>query len=384
MHTVELYHPSAGGSQEVVRQISERMVKLGHDVTVATSYLPERKKKILNGVKIKQFKIAGNQVIGIKGEVDKYKKFLTGGDFDVMMNYAAQQWGTDLAFDVLDEIKAKKILVPCGYSALDNPAFAGYFKKMPAILKKYDASIYLSDSYQDINLARKHKVKNLRVIPNGADENEFKKIEKNNNFKTKYNIKHFFILSIGNHTGSKGHAEMLKVFRYFPYPSTFVIVGKESENGCIEQCQLSATKISRQQKKYHKKVLLLDLSRPETTKALTSADLFFFLSNVEASPLVLFEATAAEVPFLSSAAGNSAEIASWTGGGLVAASYPRDDRPGNVMVSEKDALRKLIKLRLNPILRRKLAKNGRRSWEKKYTWQQIAKDYLKLYEEVTQ
>ena len=32
LHTVEFYHPSQGSMQEVVRQISERLVKLGHKV----------------------------------------------------------------------------------------------------------------------------------------------------------------------------------------------------------------------------------------------------------------------------------------------------------------------------------------------------------------
>ena len=51
LHTVELYSPSVGGMQEVVKQISERLVKKGHDVTVATTKLSNRKSKIINGVK---------------------------------------------------------------------------------------------------------------------------------------------------------------------------------------------------------------------------------------------------------------------------------------------------------------------------------------------
>ncbi len=42
LHTVEFYHPSIRGAQEVVRQFSERLVTLGHDVTVVTTKLPER------------------------------------------------------------------------------------------------------------------------------------------------------------------------------------------------------------------------------------------------------------------------------------------------------------------------------------------------------
>jgi len=36
LHTVESYTPSINGMQQVVKQLSERLVLLGHDVTVAT------------------------------------------------------------------------------------------------------------------------------------------------------------------------------------------------------------------------------------------------------------------------------------------------------------------------------------------------------------
>src|SRR5687767_4036163 len=62
LHTVQLYHPHKGGSEEVVRQISERLVARGHDVTVATGWDPRRQSKQLNGVKIRSFKIMGNEV----------------------------------------------------------------------------------------------------------------------------------------------------------------------------------------------------------------------------------------------------------------------------------------------------------------------------------
>ena len=32
LHTVEFYHPSIGGMQEVVKQLSERLVLLGHEL----------------------------------------------------------------------------------------------------------------------------------------------------------------------------------------------------------------------------------------------------------------------------------------------------------------------------------------------------------------
>ena len=62
LHTVEYYQPSVGGAQEVVRQISERLVQRGHEVKVATTVHPGRSAKIINGVRIAEFDIKGNSV----------------------------------------------------------------------------------------------------------------------------------------------------------------------------------------------------------------------------------------------------------------------------------------------------------------------------------
>ena len=56
-HCVESYYPAVGGMQEVVKQLSERLVLLGHDVTVLTRFHPERNFNEFNGVKITDFKI---------------------------------------------------------------------------------------------------------------------------------------------------------------------------------------------------------------------------------------------------------------------------------------------------------------------------------------
>src|SRR5690606_22160758 len=66
-----------------------------------------------------------------------------------------------------------------------------------------------------------------------------------------------------------------------------------------------------------KQVLLTDLPRDDLVDAYKTADLFVFASNIEYSPLVLFEAAAAGTPFLSVPVGNAEEIARRTGAGLV-------------------------------------------------------------------
>ncbi|MEK7594263.1 MAG: glycosyltransferase family 4 protein [Patescibacteria group bacterium] len=379
LHTVEFYSPSTGGAQEVVKQISERMVKVGHEVTIATTKLPERKSSTINGVKVVEFDIRGNEVVGMQGETDKYKQFLSSGKFDVVMNYAAQQWATDLAFECLDNISAKKFIVPCGYSSLRNPDFKAYFAKLPKILKKYDGSIYLTKQYRDYKFARRKRLSNLHVIPNGADETEFGNPQNDFDFRGKYGIKNFFILTISNHTGSKGHSETLEVFEKLPFAATLVIIGSPQDDGCFKQCKQEADRINKNRK--GKQVLLLTVPRQQTVAALKSADIFLFLSNVEASPIVLFEAAAAGLPFVSNKAGNAAEIAKWTRGGVITRTRPDKLHDGNVFARINPTVKLVKKLHDDEALRRKLGSEGCKNWQANFTWEKIAQRYIDLYEE---
>jgi L-malate glycosyltransferase len=234
LHTVESYDPSTGGMQEVVKQISERLVKMGHSVTVATSKNSERTKDIINGVKIVEFDIAGNYVTGMKGDIQSYKDFLLQSDFDIITNFAAQQWATDLMLPLLNDIKAKKVFVPTGFSALHLPQYSEYFEKMKTWMKQYDMNVFLSNTYQDIEFARKSDVKNLTIIPNGASEIEFTRDSKMDIRKDMgIPADQFLILHVGSHTGIKGHAEAIEIFRRGNLKdATLLIVGNVFSRYC--------------------------------------------------------------------------------------------------------------------------------------------------------
>src|SRR4051794_28038444 len=97
----QFYAPSVGGVQELMRQLAERLVARGHEVTVATTKLPARDFETLNGVAIEEFDISGNFVSGMDGEIQKYHEYVVNGNFDVIMVMAAQQWTFDALWPVL-------------------------------------------------------------------------------------------------------------------------------------------------------------------------------------------------------------------------------------------------------------------------------------------
>lgn len=379
LHTVEQYYPSIGGMQEVVKQLSERLTKLGHDVTVATSYRADRNFNNLGGIKIESFKISGNTVSGYRGEINeikRYQNFLINSNFDIITNFAAQQWATDLMLEMLDKIKAKKIFVPTGFSSLYYSRYKEYFAKMADWMKQYNLNIFLSNDYRDINFAKNHDISKLIIIPNGAGANEFlSKIDFD--IKKELNIpsNNFMILLVGSHTGEKGHKEAIKIFQTANLKfSTLIIIANAYKTTCYLSCKLKSFINNLFNKN---KILIKTLNREKTISSYQQADLFLFPSNIECSPLVLFEAMASKTPFLTTDVGNSKEIIEWSNSGMLLPTI-KDKKGYSYAQIDKSAIL-LKELYNNKELREKLAQNGFEAWQKKFTWEKITKKYEEQY-----
>jgi glycosyltransferase involved in cell wall biosynthesis len=159
----------------------------------------------------------------------------------------------------------------------------------------------------------------------------------------------------------------------------------------------------------NKQILVKFLSRTMTVEALKQSDLFLFTSNIECSPLVLFEANAAKLPFLTTDVGNAKEIIEWTQGGLLLPTilgvefnrtfrYKFKKIVKKILASLKlfrgkikyvnfsfstpdiaQSVKVLERIYQDKNLRGQLAANGFKSWQEKFTWEKIAKKYEELY-----
>lgn len=379
LHTVEFYPPAVGGAQEVVRQVSERLAARGHDVTVATSADARRTEDVLKGVRVAEFDVRGNEVRGIEGDVDGYRRFVTGGDWDVVMAYAAQQWACDALLPVLGDIAAPTVLAPCGFSGLRDPAYATYFAGLRERLHQFDALVFHSEGYQDTRFARAADAEGITVIPNAADEREFGGAPRERGaFRAEHGLRDGapLLLTVGGHTGLKGHAQSMEALRAMGAPATLAIVGNTpTGRGCLPVCRVRAalTRVVGR----GRRVLLLDPPRPQVLDAYADADLFVFCSMVECSPLVLFEAMAAGLPFVSADVGNAAEIAEWSGAGVI---VPSERRAGGLVDADPRAVASAVdSLLADPERRAEMGASGRRTWEERFTWDAIAGRYEDLY-----
>jgi L-malate glycosyltransferase len=376
LFTCEFYEPSKGGIQEIVKQLAERLVRKGHHVTVATTRLPSRNLDFIGGVHIKSFSIRGNKVRGISsanGEIERYQHFLINGKFDLILNYSAQIWTTDLIFEILDKVPSKKVLVPCGYSGLHNSRYRDYFKKIPDYLAGYDALVYESAHYQDkaFNDARGFSDRAL-VIPNAASEEEFLgadtfDIKKNLGLSTKY-----LCISVSNHYRAKGHHFIIDAFQAMKRKdATLLIIGEipsfgfkhilHAILGCYPWCLLAS--------KFNSNIKVVSgKNRGLVVSAYKNADLFLFGSQFECAPVVMYESFASKTPFITTDVGNVKDhadllkIVKSPGEMAMIANRLLDHSEEADAVSEK----------------------AFQAWRNHYTWSRVADQYESLFKKLVQ
>ena len=435
----EFYYPSLGGVQEVMRQIAERLVRKGHEVTVATTKLPNRVFTSLNGVQFEEFSVKGNLVRSIEGDVKSYQDFVKNFVCDAILIKAAQQWTFDALWPVLKDISARKVFIPCGFSGLFDPEYKEYFEKLPQVLHQFDHLIFYANHYRDTDFARKIGYERFTILPNGASEIEFSSPHKTD-FRERYGIPgdSFLLLTVGTLTGTKGHREVAEAFaelKVQPRHVSLILNGNSSINIVLdENLEGGSKKISGQLTKYvfrinkkfnlyinfprralkmyrsrgwsgtklrasivlrklifgkdplginqwarkinqdpHKKLLQLDLPRAELIEAYNEANLFVFASNIEYSPLVLFEAAAAGTPFLSVPVGNAEEIARWTQGGVICQASKSE--VGFTHVDPKHLAKEIEVLINSPELLDELGKRAKFNWDKYFRWDKIVDQY---------
>ena len=219
----------------------------------------------------------------------------------------------------------------------------------------------MTKKYRDYDFALKNQIPNCYVIPNGVDLAEFT-FDKGTHFRQEHKISasDILLLTVGSLNAAKGHLEVTQALSKMRYPGSVTLVLNGNPMPAmanaftfeylvrsiwpISRRKLMAivrkiTRISLEKVGLYKsnlkklsslmyeinahkfgtnrRVIHTDLDRKKLISCYFSANLFVFASKIEYSPLVLFEASAAGLPFISLDVGNAEEISGWTGCGKI-------------------------------------------------------------------
>lgn len=294
---------------------------------------------------------------------------------------------------------------------------------MPKVLNDIDVCVYHADSYRDFDFARQHGLQNGVLIPNAADLEEFL-VARDDKFREKHGISPsaLVLLTVGSATGLKGHRECLEAFAVADFggrEAVLIINGNSPYSGTIKTGRIAAVislykargwwrgtqelggvvmrkllrRSSRKTAGDHdiadllnrspeqkKKVVEVALPRQELVQAFLNSDLFIFASNIEYSPLVLYEACAAGLPFLSVPVGNSKEITTWTQGGTIC-DAPVDNE-GYTRVDPEVLAFAILQVISDERGMKAMSERGRQSVVQKFNWDNIAMEYLSIFENI--
>ena len=190
------------------------------------------------------------------------------------------------------------------------------------------------------------------------------------------------ILHVGSYTGIKGHKEAIRIF-LTAETGDAVLVLAGNGNARLKhffEHHWRFVLLRWQAAMKKKRIVFVELDRARTVAAMKQADLFLFPSQVECSPIVLFETMAAGVPFLSSRAGNSEEIAEWSQGGWTMPGTKDNNEWEHVDVSK--GARLLSGLLAQPERLRAAGRAGHTAWKERFTWQHIAEEYAAQYDQL--
>ena len=353
--TVEFFWPNVGGAEMVVERVAGGLVALGHDVHVATSADPDRVGTSRAGVSIHEFDVSGNEVKGLRGDVQSYREFLRSFECDVMVNYAAQSWSTDIAMQELGRTAARhRVLAPCGYSGLSTLprrlAYRRYFTRLPARLRQYGLLIYHSGSFRDADFGRRHGIEHFVVIPNGTDYEELSMGP--SGFRRESGLGSGpLVVNVSNHYRLKRHDRYFSLAEKLSERAQFVLIGRDPAStgqSCGRRCAARARSGA---------VRLFDGARSQVLSALRDADVVVLTSGSEVAPLVLLEAAAAGTPWVAFDTGVVREV------------------QGGMAVSDQDQLESAVARLLDDDLERQRLGGEGREFASTRSWNAIVKVY---------
>lgn len=359
-------YPHIGGSEKVVQQISESMHRRGEDVAVVSRSLRDNFEH--NGVKYKKCASDPKQFVA------QLKKLRP--DHTHVYSDCFSLWPTLLKES--EQVPGTKSIALVGMNHMSGAR--GDFKRF--VQKKEQFSVIThSDNYQDYTICDAEGICPT-VIPNGVDLEEF-----DNSLIGKFRNsprglggdKRKLILCVSNFFPGKGQEHLNPIlsrlaerrqdwiFSLLSCKANFALAGMMAKKvkGSLMACR-----------KYDAK-FIEDLPREMTVSAFMDANVFLFTSQKEVAPLVVLEAQAARVPWVSLPVGNTTQL---KGGFMV----PPSGKNGLGFMTYNNATYDMFADRLDSLLGdealwSEMSSKGRQEVEEIYNWDKIADRYHEVF-----
>ncbi len=363
-----------GGIARVVHDLSHRLIKDGHEVTVVT-YKEGNTPDFEDDKGVKVYRI-GNYMINPNNFIDwimqmnfnlvaKANEIIAKeGNFDVihahdwLVAYAAKTLKNSYGTPIVATIHATE----AGRNSGIHDETQRYINDTEWMLTYEASEVIVNSNYMKNELQRLFGLpfEKINVVPNGVNLNLYSGIERDYEFRRQYaadNEK--IILFVGRLVYEKGiqHliAAMPKILEKY-HDSKLVIAGK---GGMIDELKAQVNAMGISNKVYFTGYL----NSKQVVKMYKCADVAVFPSTYEPFGIVALEGMLSSTPVVVSDVGGLNEIVQHGENGMK--SYAGN--PNSLADS-------IISLLYDPALCMKVAKNAKAKVKAEYNWQKIAQD----------
>jgi glycosyltransferase involved in cell wall biosynthesis len=330
--TTPTYLPSLDGVSIAVATQARLLANLGHEITIFSQLTSASEwERVGPEVSLCRFDLAGcaHPWVPLRGDIITYRKCVLSGSFDVIIVHAWACSTTDALLEVWPELATRIIF--CSHGSVitsfkllwKSPhMWFGWLKYsrtvVPFVLRRSAAPVFLAElddreRFWDVALAKQLCSERLNFIPNCIDLNVMDRIPRDFDFGLDSSST-CVILCVGRFTEEKNQRSLLRaVLQLRSVGISVVFVGPEHNDYAdrlLREWQASLNKSGECK-------IFSALSRRDTLRAIKTADILVSTSKTECQPIVILEAMAFGVPFLSTNVGCVDALK----GGLVAASF---------------------------------------------------------------
>lgn len=348
------FYPETHGVAEVAYRHALGLHQWGHQVTVIT-----RGKREVN------FPF---EVVCIEQKVD-YQDILKASEASMIFVHGWSNWASDWVIELLP-LPAKVVLVSHGTNFnvrlggirglvwwLRQRRQAWHFDKK---MRSFDHYVFLSDVSEpqrmsDVVWVKKNRFPSYSVIPNGA--RPAFGMPSTRDFRLENSLPMArMLLCVSNYTPTKGQRELVKWFREMQLTDTvLVLIGSEFNRFADRLKRLAGEELNQT-------IFLFEQqTEAQIHAAYFAADVFVTATYTEVQPLMLLDAMAVGVPFLSREVGVVSSLA------------------GGVCFQGKTTFQSQLRLLLEgDALRRRLGEEGKEAMKNTHHWDIIALKYHQL------
>lgn len=360
---------SAGffGAENVLLELSCELKNLGHSVTVGIFQnlhnpnfeLAESAKNV--GIGTQAFKCSGK--LDLK-TVSLISSYVRENSFDVVHSHGYKS----NIYAVLSNMRNKKKLVATCHNWIESSRRMSLYTLLDKLfLKRFDAVVPVSTTVRALLLKAGLRRDRLFLIENGINTNRFNSDASGKDFRSLFFATPGFVIgTVGRLTSEKGHAYMLKAAKRVLNEHKdcfFMIVGDGALKKNLED-ETAALGIADR--------TVFTGRRSDIPEMLSVMDIFVLPSLTEGQPMALLEAMAAGKAIVATSVGDVPRILKNGEIGCIVAPENPDELADGILMYIKDRPKAL-----------KNAGQARAEAFKKYSSARMAKQYLQVYESLT-